>query len=109
MFHCQLLMLVLSLFVFVVISALKVESAKCRAHNSEPVLQEFFRLKKECVQKDEENRKEKEFSNKKNWMSSVQLWNTTITSDDHNSHKHKIKQLEIKVTINKKMCVYLFY
>ncbi|XP_027361940.1 myb family transcription factor EFM-like [Abrus precatorius] len=58
------------------ISALKVESAKCRVLKSEPVLEEFIPLKRECDQR-EESEKEKECKdNKKNWMSSVQLWNT---------------------------------
>ncbi|TKY69174.1 Two-component response regulator ARR1 [Spatholobus suberectus] len=62
------------------ISALKVESAKCRVQRSEPVLEEFIPLKKECHQR-EESEKEKECRDKRNWMSSVQLWNT----NDHNN------------------------
>lgn len=101
-------MLVLSLFVIVAISTLKAESAKCRAHNFK--LEEFIPLKKECLQKDEENKKEKGFSDKNDWMSSVQLWNTVTTvSNDYNSRSHDIKQLEIEVTIIKMKCVYLFY
>ncbi|KAK7407730.1 hypothetical protein VNO78_09771 [Psophocarpus tetragonolobus] len=66
------------------ISALKVESAKCRAYKSEPVLEEFIPLKKECHQR-EESEKEKEWWDKKNWMSSFQLWNNDDKADNGNS------------------------
>ncbi|KAJ7946022.1 myb family transcription factor EFM-like [Quillaja saponaria] len=54
---------------------LKEESLQCRRPNSQPVLEEFIPLKKECEQ-NEEHKKEKDCRDKKNWMSSVQLWNS---------------------------------
>ncbi|XP_057419863.1 myb family transcription factor EFM-like isoform X2 [Lotus japonicus] len=59
------------------ILVLKEESEKCRAHNSPPVLEEFIPLKKEHDQSEENDSKENECRDKKNWMSSVQLWNNT--------------------------------
>jgi len=57
------------------ISVLK-ESMQCTAPNEvQPVLEQFIPLKKDCDQ-NEENKKEKDYKDKKNWMSSVQLWNT---------------------------------
>ncbi|WCJ33773.1 myb-like transcription factor family protein [Euphorbia peplus] len=68
------------------IECLKVESMKCAAvSNSRPVLEEFIPLKKNCRDDDNDDdedqtnvlsRKEKDCRDKKNWMSSVQLWNT---------------------------------
>ncbi|RDX84270.1 Myb family transcription factor EFM [Mucuna pruriens] len=66
------------------ISALKMESAKCRVQRSEPVLEEFIPLKKDCDQR-EESEKEKECRDKKNWMSSFQLWNTNDDNNNDNS------------------------
>ncbi|KAE8008969.1 hypothetical protein FH972_005427 [Carpinus fangiana] len=55
------------------------ESIQCTSKNEvQPVLEEFIPLKKDC-DRNEENKKEKDHRDKKNWMSSVQLWNT----DDH--------------------------
>lgn len=89
------------LVIFAAIIALKVESTKCRGHKSEPVLQDFIPLKKVCDQKDEENRKEKECIDKKNWMSSVQLWNNNSYNSYDNNQNSK---LEIKV-LEEKQCV----
>ncbi|KAK8640135.1 hypothetical protein V6N13_007895 [Hibiscus sabdariffa] len=79
------------------IVALKEESVQCMSRNVEPVLEEFIPLKnkKGSNQSEEDgvlvtNKKEKDSNNssncnnnkdKKNWMSSVQLWNT---DDDDN-------------------------
>lgn len=52
---------------------------QCAAPSAEPVLEEFIPLKKDCDEENEgpnSNRKEKDSRDKKNWMSSVQLWNT---------------------------------
>ncbi|WOH04687.1 hypothetical protein DCAR_0624099 [Daucus carota subsp. sativus] len=61
------------------IAALKEELIQCRRRNVEPVFEEFIPLKKTCdeAEKDEKTRMEKECKEKKNWMSSVQLWNNT--------------------------------
>ncbi|KAL8097039.1 hypothetical protein AgCh_030215 [Apium graveolens] len=63
------------------IAALKEELDQCRRRNVEPVFEEFMPLKMSCdeAEKDEKTRMEKESKEKKNWMSSVQLWNS---SDD---------------------------
>ncbi|POO03062.1 GARP transcription factor [Trema orientale] len=61
------------------ILALKEESAQCGALNAQPVLEEFIPLKKDCEEHEEitkNNKNEKDSRDKKNWMSSVQLWNT---------------------------------
>lgn len=76
------------------------ESAKCRGQKSEPVLQDLIPLKKVCDQKDEENKKEKECIDKKNWMSSVQLWNNNSYNDS--------SKVEIKVLYLKRMCTCVF-
>ncbi|KAK7308581.1 hypothetical protein VNO77_42200 [Canavalia gladiata] len=68
------------------ISALKVESAKCRERKFEPVLEEFIPLKKECDQREESEKKEKD--NKKNWMSSVQLWNWNTDNSNSNNNAY---------------------
>ncbi|KAF7840872.1 myb family transcription factor EFM [Senna tora] len=70
------------------ILVLKEESAKFRTPNSQPVLEEFIPLRKECDQK-EENEKEKECRDKKNWMSSVQLWNTPNYLTTNNACEQK--------------------
>ncbi|XVE93315.1 hypothetical protein REPUB_Repub01dG0181000 [Reevesia pubescens] len=82
------------------IVALKEESMQCMARNVEPVLEEFIPLKnnnkKENNQTEEDDalmNKEKDSNNncnnnkdKKNWLSSVQLWKT---DDDYRSTDHK--------------------
>lgn len=59
--------------------ALKEELVQCRRRNVEPVFEEFMPSKKSCDEgeKDDKTRMEKESKEKKNWMSSVQLWNNT--------------------------------
>ncbi|XP_019422526.1 PREDICTED: myb family transcription factor EFM-like isoform X2 [Lupinus angustifolius] len=82
------------------ISVLKEESEKCMSYKSQPVLEVFIPLKKECDEEYEvNNNKDKECKDKKNWMSSVQLWNTTTTTNnvyDQKQHHHKlvIKKIE---------------
>ncbi|XP_060961437.1 transcription factor HHO6-like [Cannabis sativa] len=73
------------------ILTLKKESSQCAVTtNPQPVLEEFIPMKKDCEEEDEEreehkkNKNEKDSRDKKNWMSSVQLWNTDdISSGDH--------------------------
>lgn len=91
-------------FLFVAaISVLKVESQKCCrvARDSPPVLEEFIPLKKELgdqSEEEEENDDDKddnECRDKRNWMSSVQLWNnnTTTTTTNNNNNASDRKQL----------------
>ncbi|GER50422.1 homeodomain-like superfamily protein [Striga asiatica] len=88
------------------IVAIEEELALCRKSNAEPVLEEFIPLKKIC--KDEEvdrveSRPDSETSSrdKMNWMSSVQLWNSTShPSPDLNSDK-----LTLKLDSNKKVWI----
>ena len=68
------------------ILAVKEESTKCRPANSQPVLEEFIPLRKECDQK-EEIKMEKECKDKKNWMSSVQLWSTSNYPPTNNAYE----------------------
>ncbi|XVE66886.1 hypothetical protein DITRI_Ditri08aG0115900 [Diplodiscus trichospermus] len=86
------------------IVALKEESMQCRARNVEPVLEEFIPLKNNKEENNHseedsalmETKKEKDSDNnncnsnkdKKNWMSSVQLWNTD--DGDYHSTDHKV-------------------
>lgn len=61
------------------IQALKEDAMQCAKPNVQPVLEEFIPLKKDCDKKTGEpnnHKKEKDSRDKKNWMSSVQLWNT---------------------------------
>ncbi|VVA15262.1 PREDICTED: myb [Prunus dulcis] len=61
------------------ILALKEDAVQCAALNVQPVLEEFIPLKKDCEKNNggtNNNKKEKDCRDKKNWMSSVQLWNT---------------------------------
>ncbi|PIN14192.1 hypothetical protein CDL12_13179 [Handroanthus impetiginosus] len=75
-----LCMLLLSDAIFTI----KEELDQCKKSNVEPVLEEFIPLKKSCTDQSCDNSKEKDISNKdkRNWMSSVQLWN----SDNNNHH-----------------------
>ncbi|OMO74157.1 hypothetical protein CCACVL1_16924 [Corchorus capsularis] len=61
------------------IVTLKEESMQCMARTVEPVLEEFIPLK---------NTKKENNHNKKNWMSSFQLWNTD--DDNYRSTDHKL-------------------
>ncbi|XP_062022464.1 transcription factor HHO1-like [Rosa rugosa] len=61
------------------IQALKEDAMQCAKPNVQPVLEEFIPLKKDCDKNTGEpnnHKKEKDSRDKKNWMSSVQLWNT---------------------------------
>ncbi|KAF7810923.1 myb family transcription factor EFM-like [Senna tora] len=78
------------------ILTLKEESAKFRTPISQPVLEEFIPLKKECDQKEEGKREKECRDNKKNWMSSVQLWNTNSAHEEkqHCNLENKQKSQE---------------
>lgn len=91
------------------IQYLKKESLQCATKpNAQPVLEEFIPLKKDCEDHEEEldknmnkNKKEKDCKDKKNWMSSVQLWNTdddfpntTTTNDLKQNSKTQTKMGE---------------
>ncbi|KAI9124331.1 hypothetical protein K1719_005631 [Acacia pycnantha] len=72
------------------ILVLKEESEKFRIPNSQPVLEEFIPLRKECDQK-EENETDEECRDKKNWMSSVQLWNTDNNTTCEQKEHYKLE------------------
>ncbi|XP_028765812.1 LOW QUALITY PROTEIN: transcription factor HHO6-like [Neltuma alba] len=72
------------------ILVLKEESAKFRIPDSQPVLEEFIPLRKQCDQK-EEDETEKECRDKKNWMSSVQLWNTDSYPTCEQKERYKLE------------------
>ncbi|KAL1561031.1 transcription factor HHO2-like [Salvia divinorum] len=68
------------------------ELALCKNLKSEPVLEEFIPIKKSGIDGNDdkaEDSKEKEISSrdKKNWMSSVQLWNSDDQNADYTSKK----------------------
>ncbi|KAI9127529.1 hypothetical protein K1719_000522 [Acacia pycnantha] len=70
------------------ILTLREESAKLRTPISLPVLEEFIPLAKKCDQK-KDDKKEKECIDKKNWMSSVQLWNTDNHPTTNNAYDQR--------------------
>ncbi|XP_027345732.1 myb family transcription factor EFM-like isoform X2 [Abrus precatorius] len=78
------------------ISVVREESEKCRARNSVPVLEEFIPLKKERDENEDNDNKDTECRDKKNWMSSVQLWNNTATCNNDASDHKQHRKLEIK-------------
>lgn len=89
---------------------MKEETIQCTKPKSvEPVLEEFIPLKKnsDCDEDRDGDaatvKKEKEISkdNKKNWMSSVQLWNTD--DDLHTTHDpifHSKQNHNLKIKVN---------
>ncbi|CAA0807563.1 Homeodomain-like superfamily protein [Striga hermonthica] len=88
------------------IVAIEEELALCKKSNAEPVLEEFIPLKKIC--KDEEvdrveSRPDSEISSrdKMNWMSSVQLWNSTSHPSPPDTDLNSDK-LTLKLDANKK-------
>lgn len=87
------------------IVVLKEESVHCEASDKEPVLEEFIPLKH--ISSDEDNRedrREKDWRDKKNWMSSVQLWHTSnnfLHSTDNNFDAKQNLKLE-SIKFNKK-------
>ncbi|KAJ4966468.1 hypothetical protein NE237_018317 [Protea cynaroides] len=62
------------------IKALKEETMHCRASDVRPVIEEFIPLKRNSDD-DGGVKKEKDCRDKKNWMSSVQLWSTNDCSN----------------------------
>ncbi|XP_054778936.1 transcription factor HHO5-like isoform X2 [Prosopis cineraria] len=74
------------------ILVLKEESAKFRIPDSQPVLEEFIPLRKECEQ-EEETETEKECRDKKDWMSSVQLWNTASYPTCEQTGQYKLENM----------------
>lgn len=64
---------------------------QCKKTNVEPVLEEFIPLKKSCYEVHDKVETDKDGEDKKNWMSSVQLWNV---SDNHNSEVN-LKQKKV--------------
>ena len=61
-----------------------------RASNVQPVLEEFIPMKKDCDEKDGV-KKEKDCKDKKNWMSSMQLWNSDNSSSTDHIHDKKTR------------------
>ncbi|XP_022148673.1 transcription factor HHO6-like [Momordica charantia] len=85
------------------ILAVKEESIQCAAPKTRPVLEEFIPLKKEqdVEEEDEEDdgfRKGKEYRDQKNWMSSVQLWNSDGNhhSTDYSYDRKRDSKFETK-------------
>ncbi|KAK4284657.1 hypothetical protein QN277_001458 [Acacia crassicarpa] len=70
------------------ILTLREESAKLRTPISLPVLEEFIPLTKNCDQ-EKDDKKEKDCIDKKNWMSSVQLWNTDNHPTTNNAYDQR--------------------
>lgn len=64
---------------------------QCAVPKTQPVLEEFIPLKKERDEEEDNFRKGKDYRDQKNWMSSVQLWNSDDNhhSTDYNSYDRK--------------------
>lgn len=97
------------LILIAAILALKEDARQCAAPNVQPVLEEFIPLKKDCGKNTGErnnHKKEKDSRDKKNWMSSVQLWNTDNyhrpTSDIPYDRK-QVSEIDSKVNKTKWM------
>ncbi|XP_020232809.1 transcription factor HHO5 isoform X2 [Cajanus cajan] len=74
------------------ISLLKAESKKCT-----PVLEEFIPLKKDRDHTHQNHRNDTECTtDKRNWMSSVQLWNNSTTNNNNASDRKQLHNLETK-------------
>ncbi|XP_057996894.1 transcription factor HRS1 isoform X2 [Hevea brasiliensis] len=90
---------------------LKAESIQCAASNNQPVLEEFIPLKKNCNDDDDDDddddeqdcpiKMEKDSRDKKNWMSSVQLWNTNDHPSTDNIFDQK-QNLKLEAETTKK-------
>ncbi|KAF8405133.1 hypothetical protein HHK36_010031 [Tetracentron sinense] len=74
------------------IEALKEEAVHCATSNLRPVMEEFIPLKRNS---DEEVglKKEKDCRDKKNWMSSAQLWSSDVHSNSNINYDIKQKSV----------------
>lgn len=74
---------------------------QCKKTNAEPVFEEFIPLKKSCDESEEDKvQKEAETSkDKKNWLSSVQLWNNDVQSEYHFNTKMSHSVLEMNKVV----------
>lgn len=82
------------------------ESEQCAAPTSaQPVLEEFIPLKKDKDEDDEKlelNKGADDSRDKKNWMSSVQLWNADDSSPAVHSPDRK-QELKLETTVKSKI------
>lgn len=78
------------------ISTLRDESSKLRTPISQPVLEEFIPLTKEHDQKKDDKKENECRDNKKNWMSSVQLWNTDNHPTTNNAYNQRQQHYELE-------------
>lgn len=73
---------------------------QCAVPKTQPVLEEFIPLKKERDEEDDDDfKKGKDYRDQKNWMSSVQLWNSDT---DYTYDRKRDSKLETKVRISPK-------
>uniref|UniRef100_A0A2P2KHS1 HTH myb-type domain-containing protein n=2 Tax=Rhizophora mucronata TaxID=61149 RepID=A0A2P2KHS1_RHIMU len=84
------------------IQLLKEEAMQCATSVKQPVLEEFIPLKKNCDDNEDgpiAMKKEKDPKDKKNWMSTFQLWNCDehTTSDHQNIDPKQNLKLESKI------------
>uniref|UniRef100_A0A5B7C5K9 HHO5-like N-terminal domain-containing protein n=1 Tax=Davidia involucrata TaxID=16924 RepID=A0A5B7C5K9_DAVIN len=73
------------------IMRLKEEKMQCRESEVRPVMEEFIPSKGNSDE-DEGAKMSSDFSDKKNWMSSAQLWSTNFTCDNYDIKNKKIKR-----------------
>ncbi|XP_043711133.1 transcription factor HHO5-like [Telopea speciosissima] len=87
------------------IKALKEETMHCRASDVRPVMEEFIPLKRNS-DNDGGVKKEKDCRDKKNWMSSVQLWSTNgCSSGDLNNDRKQKSVADVKEGAKEDKCV----
>lgn len=76
---------------------------------NQPTLEEFIPLNKTC---DEDPKVETDSGDKKNWLSSTQLWNTNENNSDTNQNhlpkQNPVEQVIQKVKMGMKDYIYMF-
>ncbi|OMO56720.1 hypothetical protein CCACVL1_26318 [Corchorus capsularis] len=80
------------------IERLKEEEMQCKEKNDGSVTEELMLPLK---RKSEENGRvnlEKDGGDKKNWMSSVQLWNSDVNNVDHNKKPNTVPELKLEIS-----------
>lgn len=81
---------------FAAIERLKEEATQCKELKNGPVVEEFIPLKGNSNENGRADSGD-DFSDKRNWMSSAQLWSTNIDSD---YKKRECSVSELKLVIN---------
>lgn len=78
---------------FAAIARLKEEAAQCKESKNGPVIEEFIPLKGNSDENERVNSGD-DSSDKRNWMSSAQLWSTN-TDSDYKKRDHSVSELKL--------------